>query len=109
MKHLQAYLSYANDSARAAKYEPFITAQASAIASNALNSTGGVSSLWYSPSEGGAIFSGQSDTAGLAALLSAAQVFSKLTFSTYWRLTGASSTANFATSDQLTAHNHCGR
>lgn len=80
MKHLQAYLSYANDPARTVKYQPFITAQASAIASNALNSTDGVSSLWYSPDEGGAVFSGQSDSAGLAALLSAAQVCSEPTF-----------------------------
>lgn len=74
MKHIQAYLTYASDSARAAKYKPFITAQASAIVHNALNSTDGVSSLWYSPDEGGAVYSGQSDTAGLAALLSAAEV-----------------------------------
>lgn len=74
MKHLQAYLFYANDANRTAKYQAFITAQASAIVSNSMNATGGVSSLWYSPDEGGAVFSGQSDTAGLAALLTAAQV-----------------------------------
>lgn len=74
MKHIQAYLTYASDSARIAKYKPFITAQASAIVHNALNSTDGVSSLWYSPDEGGAVYSGMSDTAGLAALLSAAEV-----------------------------------
>ncbi|EIM86910.1 Six-hairpin glycosidase [Stereum hirsutum FP-91666 SS1] len=73
MKHIQAYLTYASDSARIAKYKPFITAQASAIVHNALNSTDGVSSLWYSPDEGGAVYSGMSDTAGLAALLSAAE------------------------------------
>lgn len=74
MKHIQAYLTYASDSARVAKYKPFITAQASAIVHNAMNSTDGVSSLWYSPNKGGAVYSGMSDTAGLAALLSAAEV-----------------------------------
>lgn len=74
MKHVQAYLSFNEVSARAAKYEPFITAQAAAIVENAMNSTGGASGLWYAPNEGGAVFSGQSDTAALASFLSAAEV-----------------------------------
>ncbi|KAI0065524.1 glycoside hydrolase family 76 protein [Artomyces pyxidatus] len=73
-KHVQYYLTYADDPARTAKYAAFLGAQAAAVQQNAETAQGDIGSVWYSSSQGGATLTPSASTGGLEALIAAAQV-----------------------------------
>ena len=71
MKHWQYYLDAAADSARTAKYGPFLSKQAQG-ALNSKTSNNDIGSNWYATT--GSKVSVQSTTAGLEALNAAVKV-----------------------------------
>ncbi|KAI0739438.1 glycoside hydrolase family 76 protein [Daedaleopsis nitida] len=65
MKHLQFYLDLVPD--RTSKYQGFIGAQESAVVHYGTGSEFTVGNVWYAPSQGGSLFTAQTQTSGLAA------------------------------------------
>ncbi|KAL1748686.1 glycoside hydrolase family 76 protein [Schizophyllum fasciatum] len=71
MKHLQYYLDAVPGSV--SKYSGFIGAQESAVVHYATGEGWAIENVWYGGSQGGTVFSAQSQTSGLAAHISAAK------------------------------------
>ncbi|EJF62105.1 glycoside hydrolase family 76 protein [Dichomitus squalens] len=71
MKHLQFYLDNVPD--RVSKYQSFIGAQESAVVHYGTGSGWTVGNVWYAPSNGGSLFTAETQTSGLAAHVSAAK------------------------------------
>ena len=65
MKHLQFYLDRAPD--RVSKYKSFISAQESAVVHYATGSGWAVGNVWYAASNGGSLFTAETQTSGIAA------------------------------------------
>ena len=65
MKHLQFYLDLAPD--RVSKYRNFINAQESAVVHYATGSGWAVGNVWYAASNGGSLFTAETQTSGIAA------------------------------------------
>jgi len=72
-KHLQFYLDNANSASRTAKYSGFLGSQSSAVIHYATGAQNIAGSVWYAPSQGGSVFTPETDSSGLAAHVAAAK------------------------------------
>jgi superoxide dismutase len=73
-KHVQYYLDMANSASRTAKYSSFLGSQESAVFHYGTNANGDIGNVWYAPSQGGSLFTPETDASGIAAHVAAAKV-----------------------------------
>lgn len=72
-KHMMYYLEATKDNKRALKYKDFLGLQKFSVLNYAKNSQNLVGSVWYDKNQEGSIFQPETTTAGIEALLAAAQ------------------------------------
>jgi len=73
MKHVEYFLSWANDASITAKYSAFLGSQYAAVYRHAMNATHDVGSVWYAPNQGGSEWGPEPSASGLEAVVSVAK------------------------------------